>query len=67
MTDRPSKIVCVGRNYALHAAELGNTVPTDPRLSGDGALMEPERRATVQVVALVVVLLALVAAFAWPH
>src|SRR5215471_12125303 len=28
----PSKIVCVGRNYAEHAAELGNEVPTDPLL-----------------------------------
>ncbi len=27
---RPSKIVCVGRNYAKHAAELGNDVPTEP-------------------------------------
>ncbi len=26
----PSKIVCVGRNYAAHAAELGNEVPTEP-------------------------------------
>jgi len=26
----PSKIVCVGRNYAEHAKELGNTVPTEP-------------------------------------
>lgn len=26
----PSKIVCVGRNYAAHAAELGNTVPKLP-------------------------------------
>lgn len=29
---KPSKIVCVGRNYADHAAELGNTVPTEPLL-----------------------------------
>lgn len=29
---RPSKIVCVGRNYAAHAAELGNEVPTEPLL-----------------------------------
>jgi 2-keto-4-pentenoate hydratase/2-oxohepta-3-ene-1,7-dioic acid hydratase in catechol pathway len=29
---RPSKIVCVGRNYAAHAAELGNEVPSDPLL-----------------------------------
>jgi 2-keto-4-pentenoate hydratase/2-oxohepta-3-ene-1,7-dioic acid hydratase in catechol pathway len=26
----PSKIVCIGRNYAEHAAELGNEVPTEP-------------------------------------
>lgn len=26
----PSKIVCVGRNYAKHAAELGNVVPSEP-------------------------------------
>jgi 2-keto-4-pentenoate hydratase/2-oxohepta-3-ene-1,7-dioic acid hydratase in catechol pathway len=24
------KIICVGRNYALHATELGNAVPTEP-------------------------------------
>lgn len=29
---RPSKIVCVGRNYAEHAVELGNEVPTEPLL-----------------------------------
>jgi 2-keto-4-pentenoate hydratase/2-oxohepta-3-ene-1,7-dioic acid hydratase in catechol pathway len=27
---RPSKIVCVGRNYRDHAAELGNEVPVEP-------------------------------------
>lgn len=27
---RPSKIVCVGRNYRDHAAELGNEVPKEP-------------------------------------
>ncbi|MGH9728807.1 MAG: fumarylacetoacetate hydrolase family protein [Candidatus Acidiferrales bacterium] len=26
----PSKIVCVGRNYTEHAAELGNDLPTEP-------------------------------------
>jgi 2-keto-4-pentenoate hydratase/2-oxohepta-3-ene-1,7-dioic acid hydratase in catechol pathway len=26
----PRKIVCVGRNYAAHAAELGNDVPKEP-------------------------------------
>lgn len=28
----PSKIVAVGRNYADHAAEFGNAVPTEPML-----------------------------------
>jgi 2-keto-4-pentenoate hydratase/2-oxohepta-3-ene-1,7-dioic acid hydratase in catechol pathway len=28
----PSKIVCVGRNYAAHAKELGNDVPSEPLL-----------------------------------
>lgn len=28
----PSKIVCVGRNYAAHAKELGNEVPKQPLL-----------------------------------
>lgn len=27
---RPSKIVCVGRNYAEHAKELGNPMPKEP-------------------------------------
>ena len=27
---RPSKIVCVGRNYVEHAKELGNDVPKEP-------------------------------------
>jgi 2-keto-4-pentenoate hydratase/2-oxohepta-3-ene-1,7-dioic acid hydratase in catechol pathway len=26
----PQKIVCIGRNYAAHAAELGNAVPKEP-------------------------------------
>ncbi len=29
---RPGKIVCVGRNYVKHAAELGNKVPEYPLL-----------------------------------
>lgn len=28
----PSKIICVGRNYRAHAAELGNEVPPEPLL-----------------------------------
>src|SRR5688572_6149820 len=31
-TVSPSKIICVGRNYADHAKELGNEVPTYPLL-----------------------------------
>jgi 2-keto-4-pentenoate hydratase/2-oxohepta-3-ene-1,7-dioic acid hydratase in catechol pathway len=29
---KPSKVVCVGRNYAAHARELGNDVPVRPLL-----------------------------------
>ena len=32
MRIKPTKIVCVGRNYAAHARELGNTVPDRPLL-----------------------------------
>src|SRR5215204_2880052 len=28
----PSKIICVGRNYREHAAELGNKMPEEPLL-----------------------------------
>jgi len=28
----PTKIVCIGRNYAAHAKELGNEVPAEPLL-----------------------------------
>jgi len=28
----PSKIICVGRNYSEHAAELGNDIPKEPLL-----------------------------------
>src|SRR6185436_12645910 len=27
---RPSKIVCIGRNYRAHAQETGSEVPTEP-------------------------------------
>jgi 2-keto-4-pentenoate hydratase/2-oxohepta-3-ene-1,7-dioic acid hydratase in catechol pathway len=44
----PSKIVCVGRNYREHAAELGNAMPAEPLLFlkapssiiGDGEAIE---------------------------
>jgi len=32
LSPRPSKIVCVGRNYVEHAKELGNEVPKEPLL-----------------------------------
>jgi 2-keto-4-pentenoate hydratase/2-oxohepta-3-ene-1,7-dioic acid hydratase in catechol pathway len=40
----PSKIVCVGRNYAEHAAELGNTTPKEPLifLKPPSAIIAPE-------------------------
>jgi 2-keto-4-pentenoate hydratase/2-oxohepta-3-ene-1,7-dioic acid hydratase in catechol pathway len=40
---RPSKIVCVGRNYRAHAAELGNEVPKEPLLfwKPPSALVDP--------------------------
>ena len=40
---RPSKIVCVGRNYKGHVAELGNEVPKEPLLffKPSSSLLEP--------------------------
>lgn len=32
MSVQPSKIICVGRNYADHAKELGNAIPESPVL-----------------------------------
>ncbi len=29
---RAGKLICIGRNYAKHAAELGNVVPTSPMI-----------------------------------
>jgi 2-keto-4-pentenoate hydratase/2-oxohepta-3-ene-1,7-dioic acid hydratase in catechol pathway len=29
---RPTKIVCIGRNYAAHARELGHEIPSEPLL-----------------------------------
>jgi 2-keto-4-pentenoate hydratase/2-oxohepta-3-ene-1,7-dioic acid hydratase in catechol pathway len=39
----PSKIVCVGRNYRDHAAELKNPIPTEPMffLKPPSALLDP--------------------------
>ena len=53
----PTKIVCVGRNYADHAAELGNEVPKEPllflkapsALVGDGdAIVIPSQSGQVE-------------------
>src|SRR5207249_966893 len=43
---RPSKIVCVGRNYREHAAELGNEVPSEPLifLKPPSALLDPRQK-----------------------
>ncbi|MGA8273249.1 MAG: fumarylacetoacetate hydrolase family protein [Candidatus Sulfotelmatobacter sp.] len=40
---RPSKIVCIGRNYREHAAELGHDVPQEPLLflKAPSALLAP--------------------------
>src|SRR5438309_3129818 len=40
---RPSKIVCVGRNYREHAAELGHEVPKEPLIffKPTSALLQP--------------------------
>lgn len=40
---RPSKIVCIGRNYREHAAEFGHDVPTEPLifLKATSALLPP--------------------------
>jgi len=57
VTGRPSKIVCVGRNYVAHARELGNEVPDRPllflkppsALCGDGdAIVLPRDSARVE-------------------
>ena len=32
VSPRPGKVVCVGRSYAAHAAELNNPVPEEPLL-----------------------------------
>lgn len=49
---RPTKIVCVGRNYVKHAEELGNAMPGEPLLflkppssligEGDTIVLPPE-------------------------
>jgi 2-keto-4-pentenoate hydratase/2-oxohepta-3-ene-1,7-dioic acid hydratase in catechol pathway len=40
----PTKIVCVGRNYAAHAKELGNEAPSEPIifLKPPSAVLAPE-------------------------
>ena len=52
--NRPGKIVCVGRNYADHAKELGNDVPKEPLIflkppssligDGDSVVLPPQSK-----------------------
>ena len=65
--ERPSKIVCVGRNYADHAKELGNEVPKAPLLflkapsaliGNDEAIVLPPESAQVEYEAEIGVVLA---------
>jgi len=52
LAQRPSKIVCVGRNYLEHARELGNELPSEPLLflkppssliaSGEAIVLPPQ-------------------------
>ena len=47
----PSKIVCIGRNYREHAAELGNEVPKEPLLflKAPSAVIGPEEAIRIPV------------------
>lgn len=48
----PSKVVCVGRNYAAHAAELGNDVPKIPLLflKPPSSLMGPDENVVLPAI-----------------
>ncbi|MDG1880687.1 MAG: fumarylacetoacetate hydrolase family protein, partial [Schleiferiaceae bacterium] len=37
------KIICIGRNYANHAKELGNQIPDDPVVfcKPDSSILQP--------------------------
>src|SRR5215467_14507280 len=51
---KPSKIVCVGRNYVDHAKEMGNDVPKEPLIflkppssvigNGDSIALPPQSK-----------------------
>ncbi|MGA8109962.1 MAG: fumarylacetoacetate hydrolase family protein [Acidobacteriaceae bacterium] len=49
----PSKIVCIGRNYGEHAAELGNEVPKEPLLflKAPSAVIAPEDAIRIPAIA----------------
>ncbi|WP_174518602.1 fumarylacetoacetate hydrolase family protein, partial [Pseudomonas cannabina] len=60
------KVVCIGRNYAEHAKELGNPVPTEPLLfmkpgsavvALEGGFTIPADRGSVHYEAEIVVLI----------
>jgi len=54
LPESPSKIICVGRNYAEHAKELGNEVPKEPLIflkppssmigDGDSIVLPPQSK-----------------------
>jgi 2-keto-4-pentenoate hydratase/2-oxohepta-3-ene-1,7-dioic acid hydratase in catechol pathway len=47
----PGKILCIGRNYAAHAAELGNPMPKEPMLfmKPSSAMIGPEEAIVLPV------------------
>ena len=63
---RPTKIVCVGRNYVEHARELGNEMPEQPLLflkppsaiiaSGEPIILPPESQGVEHEAALAVII-----------
>jgi len=63
---QPSKVVCIGRNYAAHARELGHDIPSEPLLflkppsalagPGDAVVLPPESVRVEHEAELVVVL-----------
>ncbi len=62
----PTKLVCIGRNYAKHARELGNEVPSEPVVflkptsalvaSGESVVIPPQSTDVHHEVELVVVI-----------
>lgn len=63
---RPGKLLCIGRNYAKHAAEMGREVPDEPMVflkpatalvrSGEAVMLPPQSREVHHEVELVAVI-----------